>query len=121
MLANEQNYLDNQAWKVYAPRITVKATIFADRTWKGFDHPEGVARETVWTWLRLARELPDGTILEGVVDGEPVQTLAAVPLAQAIDHGTEHCTHIKTCLTRRGIEPPNIDGWQLDEVTTPGR
>lgn len=121
LLANEQDYLDNEAWKVFAPWITVKATIFADRTWKGFDHLKGVAQETGQTWLRLARDLPDGTILEEVVDGEPVRTLAAVLLVQAIDHGTEHRTHIKTCLTQQGIEPPSIDSWQWDEATKPGR
>jgi len=121
LLANEQDYLAYEAWNPHAPWITVKATIFADRTWKGFDHLEGVAHEAGQTWLRLARDLPDGTILEGVVDGEPVRTLAAVLLAQAIDHGTEHRTHIKTCLTHQGIEPPKIDCWGWDEATTPGR
>jgi uncharacterized damage-inducible protein DinB len=107
--------------KVIVPWITVEATILADRTWKGSDHLEGVARETGQTWLRRARDLPDGTILEGEVDGEPVRTLAAVILTQAIDHGREHRTHVKTCLTQQGIEPPGIDSWRWDEATTAGR
>jgi hypothetical protein len=51
--------------------------------------------------------LPDGAILESVVDGESIRTLAAVLFVQAIDHGAEHRTHIRTCLTQQGIEPPD--------------
>jgi uncharacterized damage-inducible protein DinB len=119
LLANEQGYLQ-EAMKPVAPWITVEPELFADRTWKGFDYLKEVAREAGQTWLRLVRELPDGTILEEEVDGERVRMLASVVLVQVIDHGTEHRTHIKTCLTQQGIEPPSIDSWAWGEETTPG-
>lgn len=35
----------------------------------------------------------------------------SVVLVQAINHGTEHRTQIKTILTAIGVGPPEIDGW----------
>ena len=32
-------------------------------------------------------------------------------LLQAINHGTDHRSHIATILTQIGVEPPEMDGW----------
>jgi len=32
-------------------------------------------------------------------------------LLQAINHGTDHRSHVATILTQLGIEPPDLDGW----------
>ena len=37
-------------------------------------------------------------------------------LAQAINHGTEHRTHIATILSQHGITPPEIDAWHYAEA-----
>ena len=36
---------------------------------------------------------------------------ASIILTQAINHSTEHRTHITTIITQQGIEPPEVDGW----------
>ena len=36
---------------------------------------------------------------------------AMVLLIQAINHATEHRTHIKTILSQQGIQPPEVDSW----------
>ncbi len=38
-------------------------------------------------------------------------------LMQAIDHATEHRTHIATILTQLGLEPPDMAGWLYLEET----
>jgi uncharacterized damage-inducible protein DinB len=36
-------------------------------------------------------------------------------MLQAINHATEHRTHIATILTQQGVEPPVLDGWHYNE------
>jgi len=36
-----------------------------------------------------------------------------VPLVQCFHHGDDHRTQINTVLSRKGIEPPNLDGWNF--------
>jgi uncharacterized damage-inducible protein DinB len=43
--------------------------------------------------------------------GKVWQVPAGVILTQAINHATEHRTHIATIITQQGIEPPELDGW----------
>ncbi|HUS15653.1 MAG TPA: DinB family protein [Chloroflexia bacterium] len=38
-------------------------------------------------------------------------------LMQAIDHATEHRTHVATILTQLGLEPPDMAGWKWMEDT----
>jgi uncharacterized damage-inducible protein DinB len=121
LLGNEEDYLSHDAWKAHAPWLTIETTIFKDRRWQGFDQLETVIREVGDAYLRLARELPAGVVLEGDVDGAPVRTLASVILVQVIDHSTEHRTHIRACLTAQGVEPPDVHGWAWDDATEPGR
>ena len=44
-------------------------------------------------------------------DGEMVEFAASIILLQAINHATEHRSHIATILTQQGITPPEMDGW----------
>lgn len=43
--------------------------------------------------------------------GEPMEFSANILFIQAINHATEHRTHVTTILTQQGIAPPEIDGW----------
>ena len=46
------------------------------------------------------------------------ESMLAVRLAiQALDHATEHRTHIRTTLSEHGVEPPELDGWAYDAVS----
>ena len=38
-------------------------------------------------------------------------------MMQAINHATEHRTHVSTMITQLGLEPPDMAGWQyMDEM-----
>lgn len=60
------------------------------------------------------RDGGEGT-LSGIYQGSPYEMPAAIPLLQAINHATEHRTHIATILTQQDVEPPTLDGWQYGE------
>lgn len=38
-----------------------------------------------------------------------------LPLVQCVHHGDDHRTQIATLLSRRGVEPPWLDGWAFGE------
>ena len=40
---------------------------------------------------------------------------ASTLYAQAINHATEHRSHIATILTQQGIEPPDFSGWAWND------
>lgn len=65
--------------------------------------------------IEVTRRTPSNRIVRGVRGGEPFAIPAAIFLIQAIDHATEHRTHIRTILTSLGIEPPNLDAWAFME------
>jgi uncharacterized damage-inducible protein DinB len=67
--------------------------------------------------IEVARRTPPSRNVRGVRGGEPFAIPAAVFLMQAIDHATEHRTHIRTILTTLGIEPPDLDAWTFMEQT----
>lgn len=66
--------------------------------------------------IAYAETVEGDPILQVMWRGERHERPASVFLVQAIDHATEHRTHIKTALSQAGIEPPEIDGWTWDAV-----
>ncbi len=77
----------------------------------GFDRLRDQSRRSGDGLIDVARRTRPNRIVRGVRAGEPFAIPAAIFLMQAIDHGTEHRTHIRTILTSLGIEPPNLDAW----------
>jgi uncharacterized damage-inducible protein DinB len=65
--------------------------------------------------IGLAGTTSETDLVDGQRDGQPITRPAWIVLAQAIDHGREHRTHIATILTQLGIEPPDMDGWRFDD------
>jgi uncharacterized damage-inducible protein DinB len=66
--------------------------------------------------IALATDVPGDRVITFVtLDGETVSHPAWVLLAQSIDHGREHRSHIATILTQLGIAPPDIDVWAFEE------
>ena len=80
-----------------------------------FDRLRDQARRTGHGLIDVARRTRPNRIVRGVRGGEPFAIPAAVFLMQAIDHATEHRTHIRTILTTLGIEPPDLDAWTFME------
>jgi uncharacterized damage-inducible protein DinB len=66
--------------------------------------------------IAYAETVEGDPILQVVWRGERYERPASLFLVQAIDHATEHRTHIKTALTHAGVEPPKIDGWHWNDV-----
>ncbi|MDP2661480.1 MAG: DinB family protein [Dehalococcoidia bacterium] len=43
--------------------------------------------------------------------GKPFAIQASIPLIQAINHGTEHRSHVVTILSQLGVKTPMLDAW----------
>lgn len=66
------------------------------------------------TGIGLVREAPrvqPGDSVQVEWDGEMVDVDTSLILLQAINHATEHRTHVATILTQNGVAPPDMDGW----------
>ena len=54
-------------------------------------------------------------VIRGRFRGEQRPVGALTVLAQALDHGVEHRTHVPAGLTMIGLEVPELDAWAWDE------
>jgi uncharacterized damage-inducible protein DinB len=67
-------------------------------------------------WSHLPRQdlEPEAVLIE-VDDDDGYQKHApiGIRLAQAIHHGTDHRSQIRTALTSLGLKPPAIDAWDF--------
>jgi uncharacterized damage-inducible protein DinB len=69
-------------------------------------------------WPLILREgpEPDAVVTVQRPDGTKSHAPAAIRLAQALHHGTDHRSQICTGLTALGREPPDIDVWAFGEL-----
>ncbi len=69
-------------------------------------------------WQLVLRDGPDPDTVVAVQrsDGTKSHAPAAIRLAQALHHGTDHRSQICTGLTALGHEPPDIDVWAFGEL-----
>lgn len=66
--------------------------------------------------IEIAGSTPDDHIIAGTfLDGGPYRLRATTLLIQAINHASEHRTHIMTVISQHGIEAPETDGWLYGE------
>jgi len=61
--------------------------------------------------IALVAEATANEIIGVERGGQRFEVPISVFLAQAINHGTEHRSHVCTALTQNGSEPPNLDVW----------
>jgi uncharacterized damage-inducible protein DinB len=79
------------------------------------DHP-GIAalkeraRAQGETLLDLAENAQSNDTIK-VERGQTYEIPLSIFFAQAINHGTDHRSHVCTILTQQGIEAPNLDVW----------
>jgi len=79
-----------------------------------------LAARTSDALIRLSAAVKGDPIERGERMGEPYAVPTSVFLAQAINHATEHRSHIRTILSSHGITPPEIDGWAwLETLSDP--
>ncbi len=69
------------------------------------------ARHSGEALVAIAQDFDTTRVLRGMRQGEAYAISAMVPMIQAINHATEHRTHIAAILTHLGVEPPTLDGW----------
>jgi uncharacterized damage-inducible protein DinB len=62
--------------------------------------------------LQLALSARTDTLVTETWDEGTEQYPLASLMMQAINHATEHRTHVATILTQLGLEPPDMSGWQ---------
>ena len=68
-------------------------------------------RQTGEGLVAWARKVSAEESVEINWDGELRQVPKSIILTQALDHGTDHRSQIKTILTQIGIEPPELQSW----------
>lgn len=69
------------------------------------------ARRSDDALIEAARTRDGGELLRGDHGGRPFEMKLVIPMAQAINHGTEHRAHVCTILGALGIAAPQIDAW----------
>jgi uncharacterized damage-inducible protein DinB len=81
----------------------------------GFDALRASAQRSGADLVAISESIDAGSILRGTRRGEPYELRAFIPIVQAINHATEHRSHVMTILTQLGIEPPVLDAWHWNE------
>jgi uncharacterized damage-inducible protein DinB len=83
-----------------------------DVPFPGFDELRKVCEQSGRSLIEIADHArPDEILVGRRRNGQTYKIAATVLLTQAINHATEHRSHINTILTQLGIEPVEIDGW----------
>ena len=78
----------------------------------GFDVLRASARRTGEALFEFAATAGPDDRMRGENRGEKYDLPLSVPLAQVINHATEHRTNITTILASRGVAAPHLDVWQ---------
>jgi uncharacterized damage-inducible protein DinB len=113
-LRNEDRYVSFLRGEQPNPRLKVDP-------FPGFDALRESAELSGSALVEIAENLHEDPILRTMSDeGEPVELPIMVLVIQALNHATEHRTHIASLMGAQGIEPPGSDGWTYgDEVLAP--
>ncbi|HET8522608.1 MAG TPA: DinB family protein [Thermomicrobiales bacterium] len=110
VIANEEHYL------TFFPGSGITQTIHQRGDFQGFPALRAAAERTGEAFIRQARTLANDARWQAEYEGETVTIDPTFPLIQAIHHGTEHRSHIRTILSAHGFAPPEIDGWTYEEA-----
>jgi uncharacterized damage-inducible protein DinB len=112
VIANEEHYLS------FFPGSGITQTVQQRGAFQGFPVLRAAAERTADAFINQARTLPNDASWQVEYEGETITVDPAFPLIQAIHHGTEHRSQIRTILSTHGFAPPEIDGWTYDEAMT---
>jgi len=77
----------------------------------GTEALKSLARTQGGQLLALAENAQSNEIIKVERGGQTYEIPISIFFAQAINHATEHRSHVCTILTQQGIEPPNLDVW----------
>lgn len=105
IVANEAYYLRR------IPESGIDIALPDDDTYPDWDVLRAEAIRTGDAFIAVARKVDGDPVVRGDFNGAPFAIKTSVFLTQAINHGAEHRSHIRTILSSNGITPPEIDGW----------
>jgi len=71
------------------------------------------SHDASWSSVLAQDVAPSEVYVRHREDGSQMQAPISIRLAQALHHGTDHCSQICTALTSFGIAPPSIDVWDF--------
>jgi uncharacterized damage-inducible protein DinB len=108
MIGAEDRYVGRLKGEQAGPRME-------DEPFPGFPALRATAERTGNDLIEIAENLDASTILRGTWRGEPYELPIMVLIIQALNHGTEHRTHIGSLMGYQGIEGPDSDGWAYGE------
>ncbi len=77
----------------------------------GFPDLRDYAKQTGGAFIEIAKSVTPDQRMSGEMRGERYDLPLSVPLAQAINHATEHRTNITTIMSARGLDAPVLDVW----------
>ena len=106
MLAAESRYLAGMTGKGDAPDAPKEGSF------PGIAELKRHATSQGEQLLRLAERVAANDVISVERGGRTFEIPLSIFFAQAINHGTEHRSHVCTIRTQAGIEPPNLDVWQ---------
>jgi uncharacterized damage-inducible protein DinB len=72
-----------------------------------------VGHDPVWQRLISGELDPTTVIVEHEDSGYDTHAPLGIRLAQALYHGTDHRSQVCTALTSIGIEPPEVEVWEI--------
>ncbi len=59
--------------------------------------------------VNIAADFNPALVTRGTRQGQPFAVRASALVIQAINHATEHRTHVTTILSQQGLQPPALD------------
>lgn len=77
----------------------------------GWPRLREVAEHCGGAFLRVSRETKGDPVIRGEYQGDSFTLPTSFFFVQAINHSTEHRSHIRTVLSTHAISPPEISGW----------
>ena len=99
----------------YVMRLSGRQQTYAERDgWPGAEPLKQALDASGRALIELAERADPDEVLEGEYQGRAYRLSVATLYVQAINHATEHRSHIATILTQQGIEPPDFSGWAWD-------
>jgi len=83
----------------------------------GIDTLREQAQRSGESLIKIAETFDPNKPFEGQHHGRNYSLRGSIPIVQAINHATDHRSHVMTILTQQGIQPPNLDSWTYGQTT----
>lgn len=99
----------------YVARLSGEPPVDPDPA-AGLPDLRAIAASTGARLTELATSMNADELLERNFQGEKYEVEASVILVQVINHATEHRSHVRTVLSKHGIDTPELDGWTWGEA-----